>query len=403
MLAIQEYIKQFKDIATANYFLNQEFSIKISPDYIECANSMTIPVYVYNYDQLNCNKTNPVENDARGLILDMDGDIVSMSFPRFFNNYEGAAAKIDWENATAEIKYDGTLITVYEWRGKYHIQTRGRANADGPLYQANSVSYRDAVETCLIGKLPQHKFDWQFFFQQYMSTFCYVFEYVSPLNRIVTPYEQSDLILLAIIDKHKCIELPRYIVDEYAKENNFKRPEEFVIESAGDMLRRMNMLCDTTDEGFVVVDEDFNRIKLKNPAYVAIARTVNAGGQISLKHFADMAITGEADEIEIFFPEYAPLLRIFNRVLEDSLGEVDLMWRMWHSLTLQKTFAEEVKHHWLSSILFAMRAKLIKTPEEGLKKVKPERLVAEAKKRNNGEVLNRELKTILNSRMGGSK
>ena len=57
------------------------------------------------------------------------------------------------------------------------------------------------------------------------------------------------------------------------------------------------------EEGYVVVDKNFNRVKIKSPAYLLVHRCAN-NGNMSIRRAIDVYMAGECDEILAYFPEY---------------------------------------------------------------------------------------------------
>jgi len=134
-----------------------------------------------------------------------------------------------------------------------------------------------------------------------------------------------------------------------------------------------------TEEGFVVVDKNFNRLKIKNPRYLAISRAVNAGAQLSPKHFAAVTLNGDGEETKGYFPEYGDAIDLFIDVLANLKNHLQELW-VQHGEKPRKLFALEIKHHPFSGVLFQMKAEKTTTVEEGLMQVRPEKLVSYVRK-----------------------
>lgn len=391
MLKIQEFIKKFPTIEEANFFLKEKLYLKIKKDLLLHSDCVPDTVFIYNYDMTKTPKTDPIAMEARGLILDKSNNIISMSFPRFFNYGEDGAAKIDWESARAETKFDGTLIVIYSHNEDWYIQTRQRPRGNGNVAQISDLTYYTAVEEVLLKKTKTK--DAFKFFRRGASTHCFVFEFISPFNRIVTPYEKTDLVLLTVIDKYCEKELSFDAVNEFALLFKFKRPS---IYSVNDILEVNTYLdtLDSLDEGFVIVDKHNNRMKIKNKEYLAVAKAVNAGQDLTLKHFAAIALKGDADEIIVHFPKYSRMLTMFTEVISQISDELHYLWSICADLKDQKQFALVVRDHSLNGVLFAKRSKKIDNIDDALSNIKPEKLVTIAKERL-GKGLENELKQLL--------
>lgn len=394
MLKIQEFIRQFPSITEANYFLREKLSLDIKRFFLthvdEEEGVCRDEVFVYNYHMIKSPVADPIVQEARGLILDKDGDIVSMSFPRFYNHNETYSAKLDWRGARAEVKYDGSLVTVYKYNEQWHIQTRGEATAQGRLPQTN-IKFETAIK-CSLKTITGNDNPFEAF-EPWKSTHCYVFEFISPYNRIVTPYIKSELVLLSIIDKYCMQELDVEVIDEFADHYKFRRPRWYSVNSLEEVMFYVEDLGHL-DEGFVVVDSEGKRIKVKNPSYIAVANTVNAGINLLPVHFAQMALHNKVDKIVKDFPEYNNLLKLYQDLLRDLIMELHEMWMDYGFLEDQKLFALKVKEHPLSGILFAKKAKRIENFSIEVYKIKPSTLVNISKKRMN-ERLEKEMNALI--------
>ena len=153
--------------------------------------------FMLNYDQIESPKSDPISMECRSLIVDKDGNIISRSFDRFFNFGEMPEfyADFDISRAVVATKYDGSLIKVY-WSpatNRWEISTRSQAFAEGP--HAIGGIFRDWVLKAMgLSELE---------FQNCMNKegnkeWTYIMEYISPFNRIVTRYEESSVVLLAV-------------------------------------------------------------------------------------------------------------------------------------------------------------------------------------------------------------
>lgn len=370
-LDIQKFIRGFKSIDMANNMLHQKFRIDITADRLHFGDGTSELVWIYNYDFLKAKGGTKIENEARGLILNTEGDIVSMSFPRFFNYNQGWASELDWEHTNAELKLDGTLITVYAYKGNYFIQTRGRANADGSLAQSEETFYERVFE--IFKKKFNDPFG-PFKANNPNEKYCWCFEYVSPDNRIVTPYEYEALVLIAAFNKNLCSEVKPEYVDQFAAEYHFQRPAFSRVTSMAAVEKLLEKL-DPLEEGLVLVDHRFRRIKAKNPGYLSIARLKNTGIDIQPRHFADVVLKGDGEEIAGYFPEYKGILLFFEEVITSLMAEVDTVWHLYKIAPDKKTFADNVKSHPLCHLLFLAWDGKIKDMSDALKHIKPEFLV----------------------------
>jgi len=72
-----------------------------------------------------------VVQECRGIVLDMDDDWAVVAYPyrKFFNYGERWAASVDWSSAAVVDKLDGSLATLYWYRGQWHVASSGVPDA----------------------------------------------------------------------------------------------------------------------------------------------------------------------------------------------------------------------------------------------------------------------------------
>ena len=252
---------------------------------------------------------NPIVQECRGLILDRHENWSVLSFPfrKFFNYGEGHAATIDWSTARAEEKVDGSLVTLYEdrrgvsenvhLRFPWRIQTLGEMDASGRVNRADMI-FRDlfirtfsggsnAVLDDRLSKLP--------------TGACYTFELATPSNRVVTPYAKDRLVLLSARSTVSLDEWRREHIDALAVRLGVERPNSYACFDMASVVE-MAAALPTLEEGYVVVDGAFNRVKVKNPAYIAIAHMKDSAFA-SRRGLLEMARGGGSDDFLSIFPE----------------------------------------------------------------------------------------------------
>jgi hypothetical protein len=88
------------------------------------------------YNQLIAPMHEPITQECRGLILDEADDwrVVSFPYRKFFNHGEPNAAPIDWGTARVYEKLDGSLMTLYPYRGQWRVASSGTPDAGGPAH-----------------------------------------------------------------------------------------------------------------------------------------------------------------------------------------------------------------------------------------------------------------------------
>lgn len=333
-------------------------------------------LWIFNYDDLRVQDRHAqIVKECRGLILESGTwNVVALPFYRFFNFGEVGGDSIDWTTARAYEKLDGSLITLFRYRNKWRIATREVIDATGNLPDPDPAggfnTFADVVWPLLnmkVDKLPGAM---------------YVFELVSPMNRVVTPYERSELALLTVRyeESDGALGLREFYPDAvawFAHQLCLRLPKSFPVQSTnevGDLISEL----DDTDEGFVVCDVDHNRIKMKSERYLEFSEIINNGKPQYWRMLRD----GKGDDLLAIFPryreEYERLLEGFNDVMawadrtyldnRDAATRKDfarriaghpMSWFIWQrydgrvSVALEafEAMKPEIQQHWLKSIL----------------------------------------------------
>lgn len=239
---------------------------------------------LFKYNQIHSDFSSPVVQEARGIIFhEPTWECVCRPFRKFFNYGEANAAEINWSKAVVSEKIDGSLIKLWMHNGEMHISTNGTIDAGKAQVSGfDNMSFKDLFFKALA-------------VQYIMITpgFTYLYELVSPYNRVVIPYEDIDIYQLAIIDN--------ITGEEYELDANIKKPKEFQLSSFDEVLRAAQAL-DWKNEGFVVFD-GINRVKVKSPAYV-LAHYARNNNVMTTERLLDVILMGEEEEFLTYADEY---------------------------------------------------------------------------------------------------
>ncbi len=228
---------------------------------------------------------------------------MAVRFYRFFNYGESHVVEIDWDSARVEEKIDGSLISVFWYDGEWRIATNGMIDAkDATLPLAESTHYRTFYD---LAKSALMKQNFPLDDNHFQKGYTYTFEVVSPFNRVVVPYKEIEIYFIGLRNNETLEEeLPIY-----PKYNNpiLLRPKSWSFNSLSDVVKMAEKLP-FSQEGYVVVDKNWNRVKVKSPAYLAI-HNMKGEGVISESRVLDLIKTGEDGEFLSYFPEYTD---VFN-------------------------------------------------------------------------------------------
>lgn len=313
------------------------------------------------YDQLNSDMSNDIVQECRGLIIKPDlfaltsnppikqYQIVSMRFTKFFNYGQEEAAKLEFPCEASE-KIDGSLIGVwYDKETGWHVSTSGNIDAkDAPINIGSINNYRELFDLA-----------WGDLNFNILNPECtYMFELVSPYTRLIVPYKETRLYLLAIRNNITLEEFQRNSIPVIAKllfGDKITAPKSFFCNSIEEIQKAVEELTEDSEnfEGFVLCDKYFNRIKLKSSTYTNLF-FIKGEGIFSDKKILQIILDEQDDDILGHFPEYK---EDFNRIrrglsnliqnMKNNINEV----KKWKELN-KKDFAAKVKDFKYRDILF---------------------------------------------------
>ena len=268
---------------------------------------------LFKYNQIESDFSNDIVKEARGLILDMTDGVVPFSVPffKFFNYGEPNAASIDWESAIVLEKIDGSIMKVVKYNDELLISTNGCIDAyKCALPSALGCpfsSFGELFEDAICNQFRQYvgrdgsrdeAMEW-FKALLELPNHTYMFELVSKWNRVVVPHEDSKLYFIGLRDNESLEERP-FI--ESCLINYFSMPKFYDLNSLDDVVAAADKLP-WDEEGYVVLDRNFDRVKIKSPEYVKIHRMAN-NGNLSMRRAVNVFMENEAEELLVYFPEY---------------------------------------------------------------------------------------------------
>lgn len=303
-LAIQKYLKVHGIEKTV-----ADFSLNIRE---------THDLILLKYDQIESYAHRGTEEvkDCRGIILDKKTfEVKSLAFRRFFNYGEEVAADIDWSSAVIYSKLDGSLIQLYFHKGLWEVATSGTIDA------RTSVNNLDFTFRDLFIKTVESysNMSWDEFTSKLNTEVCYAFELCTPYNIVVTPHKTSFVVLLGARNLNT---LHEYGLDDLFTISDtlkVKFPKIYGFGSIEDIFEGLKSLP-YDDEGYVVCDKDFNRVKIKNPAYVAIH---HLKGKLGAHNILELIKSNEVDEFISTFPEREEEILELQAAYENLINTLD--------------------------------------------------------------------------------
>lgn len=261
------------------------------------------PYIMFKYNQLSSDFTNPIVREARGIIFRKGQweNPVCWPFNKFGNYGESYVPEIDWSTAFVSEKIDGSLIKVWYDAGHWHISTNGTVDAfKAELGDVHMTNFGKYFTWTLVS---DYYNTWDNFTDSLDEDKTYMFELVGPYNRVVIPYDEPAIYFLGARNKYTGEEFNcSKIVAGALGMGRFKLPAQYSLSSVDDCVKAAE-LKSWDDEGFVVCDAQFNRVKIKSPAYV-IAHYARNNNVINRKHLIKVILDNEMAEFLCYAEDY---------------------------------------------------------------------------------------------------
>jgi hypothetical protein len=337
MLEVQKYLKDH-----TYEQLEEEFGITASTQYDDRV--------VLNYHQIDSYKHrfDPIVMECRGLILSKpDHKILCRSFDRFWNYGEDPKSdEFDIIKATVDDKIDGSMCNVYYDGDKWYVATRKMAFAEG-LVPNKKKTYADIFEEAIGDEVDK-------VFYSISKDLVIIFEMVSPETRVVTPYPEKQVYLLDVRNKDTGIFLGNDITYFWpiSKEAKWLYPDKHEFGTWKEIIRSSNDLP-AMEEGYVAKIGDW-RIKVKNPAYLAIAH-LRENGAITEKRVVKLVFMQDHIEYLIHFPEDQPEFDPWINAYDKMIKNIKITDEYTHAIEDQKEYALSIVDCPAKGVLFAMR------------------------------------------------
>lgn len=272
---------------------------------------------------MGCSDYNePLVLECRGLIVDKATlQPVCYPFNKFFNSVEPHAAAIDWPTARVQQKVDGTLLCAWFWRDEWHFSTTGTIDC-GILFPSIRA---DMAAT-------------HFTTTNLNPLYTYMFEWTSPRNQIVVPWAQPSFFLLGRRNNTTLKE------EQLQGNEGFKVPAAYPLQSLRDVREAAAQLDwhNEDGEGFVVVDDNWNRVKVKNPEYVK-AHYMRNNGNVGFATLWQVILDREEEEFIAYVPYLKDELRAIRKRVEEFEASVDFARHELQNISERKEYAAKAQ------------------------------------------------------------
>lgn len=273
--------------------------------------------------------SNPIATECRGLKFDRSGNLIARPFQKFFNIGERQGPEdIDWSrDHVIHEKLDGSMVHGCILDGALALMTRGGISPQANMAQdrADEGVLRLAREAAEDGQTA-------------------IFEFTSPDNRIVVPYDNDSLTLLAIRENrtgeyisHLHETANAYGVQVAAAHGAVSDVDSFIAAARG--------LVDA--EGYVIAFDDGHRLKIKGEDYAFRHKALATIA--SEKNVLRLILDDDLDDVIGLLP--APIADRAASLQSDVSGNIHQLakdvqrFHADHSDKERKDYAMAVKEH----------------------------------------------------------
>lgn len=317
----------------------EPYNIKIST-----APAINGAYYLLKYNQLSSDFNLAFCREARGCIMYFDNltqkfECVCHPFDKFGNYGESYVPEIDWKSARVTEKIDGSLIKVW-YHGGWHISTNGTINAQYAYVPNMKLSYYDLFIRAL-----KKKGDPAYFFSILDPYFTYMFELVSPDNRMTILYPEDAIYILGARDNHNDAEnfiIPGIVA--HKAEGMIKMPKVYHLNSLENCIAA-TQLMGADEEGFVVCDAKFDRVKVKSEQYL-IASHLRFNNSINVKKVIKLIREEMIDDFCAYNEDYIGFVNAIKEMGRTLAAEMECDWNVFDAMNIasKKDFYMAVKN-----------------------------------------------------------
>ena len=384
MLHIQKFITEHSDWEAL--LQEKPYCITISRD-VKFGHNLIM----FKYSQIDSNFNEALVRECRGLILDEDTlEPICVPFFKFGNYGESYCPEIDWKSCWVGEKLDGSLIKMSRIGDDILWSTNGTIDAfKAPLAdqigcvaksfgelayfavldnycKARNLSVSDCIDSgCVDSWLKSIV----------KPGFTYMFELTSPFNKVVVQWRETRLNFLGVRNNET---LQETYFSDHELRCIFNTPKVFPLRSIDDCVKAANEL-DCNNEGFVVCDKNFNRVKIKSPTYVALHHMKN-NGVLSYERGIEIVRGNELEEVLTYFPEFKDHLEQIKEKYDFLVSRLEASWDGFNTLVTALAPRKEAaiwitKNFDIPGVGFALLDGKVKSVKEWIEKCPAKNLV----------------------------
>ncbi len=285
-------------------------------------------IFNYSYDS---RFSDPLVQESRGIILDTEKmEVVCWPFRKFGNFNEEYADSIDWDSACIQEKIDGSIIKLWysDRQNRWVFATNGTIDA------ANAPIERSPLGHTFLDAILSAENYSDIPFEALQKDHTYIFELVGPETRVVISYDRPLLYHTGTRNNRTGEETDEKI--------GLIQPKRYPLRSLKECIEAARKLNEDMPgvkyEGFVVVDADWHRVKIKSPDYLVRHKITSI--YLSRENALDLLLNGEFDIVQLcrFRPNDAAVLKYYDWQLEELYLAAD------RTAELSRAMYEECSH-----------------------------------------------------------
>ena len=271
-----------------------------------------------------------IRRECRGLLFDLEGNLVSRAFHKFFNVGERRETLLENINLTRPhiilAKLDGSMIRALPTRDGYRLATK-MGPTDVAAQVEPFVAARPNIDRFIRDTLSQG------------YTAC--FEWCSRQQQIVCDFPQDRLVLTAVRHVRTGEYMSYTQMQELAAEYQLDLVQAYpgTVESMEALVSETQEL--EGEEGWIIRWADGHMTKLKSAWYVRIHRAKDA--LMQEKNLLELILEEKLDDVKSFLQE-DDLKRVENyeRAFWQGVGDTAAFWQ--HSyLDVRREFGDDRK------------------------------------------------------------
>jgi hypothetical protein len=305
-------------------------------------------LYLFSYNQIASDFHNPIVKVSRGSVFEITDNVrpICLPFFKFGNIGESYCDEIDPNSFQGFEKIDGSLIKLFYYMGKWHWMTNNGFDTTQKTcsivcrYNEPETEKMDTFQQLIDYSLSKH-IGWE---ENLAIGWTYMFELISPRNRIICQYPKTDLILLGSRDYNQ----QEHSAEETKELFNFpfSIPKKIDARNVKEVLAYCDEIKDDSEEGIVVVDKDFHRVKIKCAFYKHL-KFIKGETYFSEKAIFESCLNGEIDDAVVAFPEIKAKADEIKAILQKQWNKLfdiaKLGKEKYKELENRKAYAEWVK------------------------------------------------------------